>query len=143
MIFKRPWLVLLILLFVIGFAVINLLRALNGVRLWGFLSELPLAVSPLYLVLTGGLWSVLLLRLAWWVWQGDPRTPAMVKTVSVVYVLYYWAERIFLMTSPLRFTSWPFLVVVSAGLAFSFFEIFRYDSVKSFFGGEHGQKDSQ
>ena len=138
MIFKRPWLVILILIFIIGFLVINLLRALNAGQLWGFLSELPLAVSPLYLLLTGGLWSVLLLRLAWWVWQGDPRTPAAVKIVSVVYVLYYWAERIFLMTSPLRFTSWVFLLVISAGLVFSFFEIFRYDSVKSFFGGING-----
>ena len=143
MIFKRPWLVLLNLLFIFGFAVINLLRAWNGVRFWGFLSELPLSVSPLYLVLIGGLWGILLLRLAWWMWRGDQRTPAAVKTVSVIYVLVYWIERLFLMTSPIRNTSWLFLLFFSLGFVFSFFEIFRFRSVYEYFGGLDEQEDQQ
>ena len=141
MIFKRPWPVILLLAGVLVFTAGMLLRAWNGIRFWDFLSGLPLSVSPLYLVLTGGLWALFGLRVMWWLWQGASWAPAALRHLTVSYVLYYWIDQLLVMTSPLRQTRWPF----SSGLSILAILIVIFGlnqpSVKNFFGGAYEQED--
>lgn len=141
MIFKRPWLVIVLLLGVLVFTIGMLLRAWNGVRYWAFLSGLPLAVSPLYLALTGALWGLLGLRVMGWLWQGDRRAPAAVSTLTAGYVLYYWADQLIVMTSPLRQSRWPFSAGMSVLAVVIVIFVLNQPSVRNFFGGAYEQED--
>ncbi len=143
MIFKRPWPVILLLAGVLVFTAGMLLRASNGIRYWEFLNGLPLSVSPLYLVLTGGLWALFGLLAAVWLWQGNRRAPAAVTTLTAGYVLYYWAEQLFVMISPLRQARWPFSAGVSILMVVIVIAVFNQPGVKNFFGGMYEQEDQQ
>jgi hypothetical protein len=113
MIFRRPWPILILSLAVLVFSTTQAARALNGAAMWDFLMDVQLTVSPLYLVLTGLLWAVLGLRVAWWLWHGRILARAGLQVLAISYTLYYWIEQFLLMTSPLRRTNWPFMAVVS------------------------------
>jgi hypothetical protein len=141
MIFKRPWMVFVLLVGVIVFTAGMLLRAWSAIRYWAFLSGLPLEVSPLYLALTGGLWALFGLRVIWWLWQGNRGAPAALRTLATGYVLYYWVEQLLVMTSPLRQARWPFSAVMSAAAVIVVMLILMHPSVKNFYGGSYEQKD--
>jgi len=141
MIFKRPWPVILMLTGVLVFTAGMLLRAWNGLRYWEFLSGLPLSVSPLYLVLTGGLWTLFGLRVMGWVWQGRATAPTALRYLTVSYVLYYWIDQLLVMVSPLRQTRWPFSAGISILAVLIVIFGLNQPSVKNFFGGTYEQED--
>lgn len=143
MIFKRPWPVIVLLAAVLVFTAGMLLRAWNGVRYWEFLSGLPLAVSPLYLVLTGGLWALFGLRVMWWLWRGKAMAPTALRYLTVSYVLYYWADQFIVMTSQLRQSRWPFSAVLSVLAVVLVMFVLNQPSVSNFFGGAYEQEDQQ
>jgi hypothetical protein len=141
MIFKRPWYLVPIVLVMFVITAGAFLRAWNGIMLWETLNELSLAVSPLYLVLTGALWGILGLRTIWWLCQGRQTAPAALRIVTIAYILYFWVDRWLLMISPLRQASWPFLMVVTLLLGSLIFTGLEIPEVKNFFGGEDEQEN--
>ena len=143
MFLKRPWLLIVLLVCTAVFTAVMLLRAWSALREWGFLARLPMTASPLYLALTGALWGLLGLRVMWWLWRGDQRAPAAVSTLTLGYVLYYWADQLLVMASPLRQSRWPFSAAVSAAAVIAVFLILKHPGVKDFFGGKYEQKEQQ
>lgn len=90
---KRPFLVTLLALLVLFISCINLIRLIEAIRTWDFLVSLP-GVSPLYIALTGLIWTLVGFPLAWGIWRGYPKAPLATQILVPVYALYYWFDRI-------------------------------------------------
>ena len=79
--------------------------------------------------------------MTWWVWQGKPGAPAALRIVTIVYLLYFWIDRWQLMTSPIRLTNWPFLLLATLLFGILIFTGLEIPEVKNFFGGEDEQEN--
>ncbi len=114
---KRPFSVNLLIASVVLLALYNLVRLLTALEQWRFLKRrTPPFVAP-YIALTGLFWTVvfsamainLLFALKW----------ARFSTAAgiVVYLLYYWADRLLFSAQPRSNT---LFMLVFAGLYFFF-----------------------
>ena len=93
---QRPWSVTLLMLGVLIITIVNLIRFVLSIRYWGFLSS-RLGGSPIYLTLTGFIWSAAGLFLFWGLYNAKTWAPKLMQAVALTYVLYYWLDHIFLM----------------------------------------------
>ena len=134
---SRPLGVTLLTPGVLTLAVLNLLRMIDGIRLWRFFSEI-LTVSPLYLVITGLLWSVTGIVLAYGLWRGSLWAPGLMRWAAAAYVLYYWIDRFLFWSPAVRGSAnWPFALIVSSAALLFVFLLFSRARVKDFFGELH------
>lgn len=65
---RRPKSILLLVVVLLGFAIFNLQGVLSGARHYAFLSRLPLSVSPMYLIASDALWTIVFASLAVGLW---------------------------------------------------------------------------
>lgn len=110
---KRPWHVEYLAALVLGFALLNLLRAIEAGRNWQLLDYLPISVPPLYLLLSGAIWALIGLLLAVGLWFGFRPAWLGAQVVFLFYAGYYWLDRLWLAEPPALAIRWPFLVVLT------------------------------
>ena len=135
---KRPFLVTLLALLVLSITIIYLVRLVNSITLWDFLAALP-GISPLYLVLTGLIVTLVGALLFWGLWSGNPRAPKAARLLTVVYLGYQWLEWIRSVRVGNEFENWPFAAGMTLFvLIFIFWTLSRSDA-KTFFGEMHEQ----
>jgi hypothetical protein len=125
MVKKRPFSVTLLLLIVLTITIINFLRFVLSLWSWSFIASRS-TVSPLYLALTGLIWSVAGAVLIWGLWTARPWSPRLMQAVGLTYALYYWLDQIFLKDHPVSGatpamqvilpTNWPFAAGVTVVL---------------------------
>jgi hypothetical protein len=139
----RPLSVTLLALGVLSIAGLNLVRFILAISRWQFLSNLP-GVSPLYLALSGLIWSVVGIVLFWSLWRGLPWAPRLLQAVMLTYAAYYWLDRIFLAEhlvtgpqgslSPFLPLNWPFTITITAILMVVAVWILSRPGTKIYFG---------
>lgn len=135
---KRPFLVTLLAVLVLSITIVNLLRLVNTIALWSFLSDFP-GISPFYLAATGLVWALIGVALVWVLWTGNPRAPKAARILTIFYLSYKWLEWIVSTTSGNKLQNWPFLVVLTiVVILFTFWTLSRSDA-KAFFGVMHEQ----
>ncbi len=136
----RPFSVTLLVLGVLIITAINLVRFILGIKDWSFLAERP-GVSPLYITLTGIIWTLTGSYLLWGLWRGKTWAPRLMQAVALTYALYYWLEVVLLENRPvsgaLRALSlpvnWPFAAGVTVvSLAYTAWTLNRR-KVKAYF----------
>ena len=91
---KRPWSVTLLASGVLLITVINLIRLVLSIRYWDFLNS-RLGISPIYLALTGLIWTIAGALLIWGLWRAKNWAPKLIQAVALTYALYYWLDLIF------------------------------------------------
>lgn len=118
---KRPASVTWLAVGVLILAGIYLLRAALAVRDWAFLAGLP-SVSPLYVFLTGLIWTAAWLPVFWGLWTGRIWAPRRAQTTLFVFLVYFWLDRLLLFhpygpdgSDPARLF-WGIASLLSAGL---------------------------
>jgi hypothetical protein len=141
MIFNRPWIVFLQFMATLIFSAVSWFRFGMALSLWEFLTSLPLAVSPLYQLLTGLVWGVAGLWMCIWLWRGNPKAPLTFSILSVTFALYYWADQFLLTTSEIRQTNWLFSGIVTLVLLLLVFLSLKPTAVKVFFGEKYEQEE--
>ena len=97
---KRPLSVTLLALGVLSFTGVNCLRFIEVIRQWPLLSSLPLKTSPIFLGLTGLLWTLVGLPIFWGLWRGRPWGARGIKVLMVVYAAIFWIDRLLLVQVP-------------------------------------------
>jgi hypothetical protein len=117
-IYKRPWSVTLLAAGVLIIAAINLIRLALSIRYWSFLSSRS-GISPLYLALTGLIWSAAGLSLLWGLWKAKKWAPKLMQAVGLTYALYYWLDHIFLMDHPVSGVTPAFRAMLPINWQFS------------------------
>jgi uncharacterized membrane protein (DUF2068 family) len=128
---SRPASVTLLALGVLIISGINLLRFVQAIRQWDFLSEM-LSISPFYLAATGLFWGSLWLVAAWGLWRGRRWAPSLTIIASLAYTLYYWLDRL-LLASDSPGINWPFTTALNAALLFLTAWILTRSKAKAFF----------
>ena len=132
---KRPTSVTLLTLGVLTIAIVNIIRFVLTLAQWEFLNEV-LPISPLYLALSGFIWSLVWLPLAWGLWRGYKWAPRFTLLTTLAYTLYYWLNRL-LLTTNYGGQNWPFISVFNIMLLTITYLILSRRNVKAFFGVLH------
>ena len=107
---RAPFRVTLLSLAVLMLTVWNLFRAWTAFAWWGVLAEFIPKSGPLYIGLTGILWSALGLVLVWGLDGGRPWAPRLALGAGPVYTVWYWTDRLVLQTER---ANWPFILFVN------------------------------
>ena len=92
---SRPRRVTYLTLGVLTIAGLSVVRFVMALRQWKFLGDLP-GVSPLYIMVTGLVWTLVAFPLVWGLWRGRSWAPRYTRVAALVYSGYFWAERLFL-----------------------------------------------
>jgi hypothetical protein len=133
---RRPFSVTLLAIMVLIITGIYLIRFIQTLRLWGFLSDLP-GISPSYLAITGLFWTMVGLLLAWGLWRGRPGTPKAARIAVLAFALYYWLNRFVLANTSEDFVNWPFAATGTIILIGLNFWILSRPNIRTFFGEGH------
>jgi hypothetical protein len=107
----RPLGVTILALVVLYVSATNLLRLVQSITLWDYLTGL-LSFSPAYLALSGLVWGVAFLWLAWGLWRGLSYAPRLAIWVFLFYSIYYWVDRLLLPGPTTRNTNWVFSLII-------------------------------
>lgn len=91
-------------------------------------------VSPLYPALTGAVWALVALALAWGLWTGRDWAPRMVLLASLAYLVYYWLDRLLLGRSAASQTDRPFALLASLLIFGLVFWIVSRQGARAYFG---------
>lgn len=150
---RRPASVTILGLGVLIITILNLIRLVLSTMYWDFLVRWP-AVSPLYMLLTGIVWTLTGSILTWGLWTAKSWAPRLMRAVALAYALYYWLDHVFLMDHPatgaegiqriLLPVNWQFAAGVTVVcLVFTAWSLDQ-SKVKAFFGAnERVIKDDQ
>ncbi|MEW6718247.1 MAG: hypothetical protein AB1345_12210 [Chloroflexota bacterium] len=95
------------------FAALHLLRLGNTLALWGWLSDLPLTVSPLYLAITGGFWGAAGLVMGISLWRGWVWAPMVTRILCGAFALFYWIERLLVESRTASNPNTPFALALT------------------------------
>jgi hypothetical protein len=131
---SRPIRVTLLAVGVLTITSLYLLRLVEAVRQWQFLTGLP-GVSPVYLALTGLIWASAGLLLFWGLWRGHARAARFAPVYLLVFALYYWLDRIFIANRAISLANWPVTAALTIfGLAYMLWAL-RARASRNYFKG--------
>jgi hypothetical protein len=131
----RPKSVTILSAGVLIIAGLALLRLVAAIQTWAFLANLP-GYSPLYIAISGGLWSIGGSLLFWGLWRGKGWAPRAARLGLPIYAGYYWFDRL-VMSSEQVLTNAAFaLAVTILGLLFCYWALSRPGSTL-YFGDWH------
>jgi len=131
---SRPIRVTLLAVGVLTITGLYLLRLVEAVRQWQFLTGLT-GVSPVYLALTGLIWASAGLLLFWGLWRGHARAARFAPGYLLVFALYYWLDRIFIANRAISLANWPVTAALTiVGLAYTFWAL-RARASRNYFKG--------
>ena len=123
---------------VLTLAGLNLIRCIAAVQQQELLASL-LSVPPVYLMVSGLVWGVAGLILAFWLWTGRPAAVSGTLIAALAYSLYYWIDRSLLAAGPTA-ANWPFALLVNLFLLVVVFLILFRPKARTFFGAMHDRK---
>ena len=132
----RPFSVTLLALGVLTLGGLNLVRFIQSILHWGFLSRL-LPFSPLYVALSGLIWAIAGFALAWGLWRGRIWAPQASRWATLVYLLYTWLNRLLYANPASRNTDLPFIAVLNLLLVAFIFWVLSRRKAKDFFGDRY------
>ena len=130
----RPFSVTLLALGVLTIATINLIRFALTLAQWQFLNEI-LLIPPLYLAISGLIWGLVWLPIAWGLWRGYGWVPRLTLLATLAYTLYYWLDRLLLSNN--AGSNWRFAIVFNIILITIIYWLLSRRKAKAFFGVKH------
>jgi hypothetical protein len=115
---SRPIRIYVLTIFILWFTGVNGLRLGEVVYFWKTLQEYQ--VSSLYIGLSGGLWLVIGLTLAWGLLQGKAWARTAATCGMIGYTIWYWFDRLVL---EMPHANWPFVLFTNLILLIILFSI--------------------
>lgn len=119
-----------------------LLAAWNGLRLgeaiffWKTLAEY--GAHPLYIAISGGVWFVAGLLLAWGLWRGKPWAWVAALGGAAGYASWYWFDRLILQQPH---ANWPFsLIFTVVSVSLILVILFSHNTKRFFQRDSHERK---
>jgi hypothetical protein len=111
---KRPFGVTLFLWMVLFLSAWGALRLSGALRWWEVLSAYEARLSPLYLSITGAVWTVVGVVLLWSIFAGKRWSYPALPISIFLWLAEYWLERIFFQAPRANL---PFMLLVSLTMA--------------------------
>lgn len=109
---KRPFPVTLLAISVLCLTIWNAVRFGTALARWDFLIEFSSPPGPWYIALTGLFWSLAWATIFPGLWLGWGQSRQAAGPAGVVYVLYYWVDRLTLQ-SAVPDPNWPCMAAVN------------------------------
>jgi hypothetical protein len=131
---RRPFLVTLLVVLVLLFTIVSWFGFFEALQLRQFLQQLPLSVSPLYLLLRRAFWGLVGPALIWGLWFGYRWAWFAGQIVVLAYALFYWLDRLFLATSDVLASRLPFEAGLTIGLVLFCFGVLWLPASRRYFG---------
>ncbi len=88
----------------------NLFRVGTAIAWRGILAEFAAQPGPLYIGISGAIWSAVGLVLVWAILWAKKWTPRLLAGAAAAYTLWYWIDRLVLQTQR---DNWPFTLAVN------------------------------
>jgi hypothetical protein len=104
----RPFGVTILIVVVLIFTSLNTLRMITAIRTWDFLVESPVDVPVIYLVITGAIWTGIGFPLVVGLLTRRKWSPSMAQIAIVLYVCYYWLDRLVIADRSAIASGWQF-----------------------------------
>ena len=133
---RRPVSVTFMALLVLMIAGLNLTRFVVALQQLDLLTKL-LPISPYYIVLSGLVWGISALWLGLGLWGGRFIAYRLGRAAIVLYLVYFWLDRLLLRPSTNRGTNLPFLAGITLITLIWVFWTFSQRRVKVYFGALH------
>jgi len=109
---RRPRRIKLLCIILLGLSAYNLLGATSVCARWDFLSQLPLAAPPLYLLLRDGFWALALVVLTAALWWARPWARRAAFLVILLYLGHGWFDRLVLARADYAREAWPWALAL-------------------------------
>jgi hypothetical protein len=93
---KRPTGITILSILYFLVSLFHLLKFSQVILRWNILQKLPLAVSPFYLAGDGLVWFISGIVLTAGLWKGKSWASPAAMTISVIYGLVFWIDRIWI-----------------------------------------------
>lgn len=129
---KRPKSVTLLAFFVLIIAMINLIRIVQVIKQWQFLT-IVLSHAPIYQLLSGIAWFLCGSALFWSIWRGRSDAPLFITLGGGFYSIYYWIDRFALSATPFD-SNWLFILIINGLILIVIIWSLTRRNTKTFFG---------
>ena len=110
---KRPRIITYLSILAFLFSSFYLLRFSQALIQWETLVDLPLSISPLYLVFTGLIWGLSGLILGWSLWTGRSWARNFCLIYTLIYAVFFWIDLIWVAEPIVLRTRWLFNLIVT------------------------------
>ncbi|HSO26459.1 MAG TPA: hypothetical protein VLS48_00190 [Anaerolineales bacterium] len=130
----RPFFVTLLALGVLTLTVLNLTRLVQVIVQWDFLQQNYATLVLVYLAISGLVWAASGALLVYGLWRGNFWAPGLARVAAVLYLVYFWLDRLLMRFYASPLANWPFLMLVTLAAAGVVFWILSRKRVKVFFG---------
>ena len=137
---RRPFSVTLLVIGVLSLTSLHLARFYLALRQWQFILASPAEISPLYLAVSGLIWGLAGLPLAWGLWRGQRWARKTLIGFGSIYAVYYWVERILLVRKPAANSNWPFMLGLTIVLLLFTIWTLTRPRARAFFGEVHAER---
>jgi hypothetical protein len=135
---KPPVTVTIFAILVLIIAVTNLIRLWAAIQYWETLVNIGVSPGPMYIAITGLIWSLVGSYLVWMLWAGRPGSRIAIIVVSSLYIIYYWLDRL-VFRSHFPQQNSPFITGVSILVVFYMIITLLLPSNQEFFSRKHGR----
>ncbi len=105
---SRPFSVISLTVLVFWLTIWNGLRLGEAIVFWKMLAEY--GAHPLYIAITGGVWTIAGLSLLWGFWKGKTWGWVEALVSAFGYTAWYWFDRLVLQQSH---ANWPFVLIAN------------------------------
>ena len=110
---KRPRVITYLSILAFLFSFFYLLRFSQALIQWEILGDLPLSISPLYLVINGLVWGLSGLVLGWSLWTGRSWARKFCLIYTFVFAAFFWIDLILVAEPIVLQTRWIFNLAVT------------------------------
>jgi hypothetical protein len=119
---NRPIRISFLTILFVCLAAWNCLRLGEAIFFWKTISAYH--ASPLYISISGGIWLIIGLLIAWGLWKGKGWGRVAALWCMAGYTIWYWFDRLALQETH---SNWPFVLVINMiSLLFVFSILFSH-----------------
>ena len=103
---SRPKTITLISFMFLLFSLFNMLKLSQAIFQWKTLISFQISLSPLYLVVTGLVWSVFGLFVSWSLWTRKSWARKSTLVIVMFYTIIFWVDLIWIAEPTVLQTRW-------------------------------------
>lgn len=129
---RRPFLLSLLAIAFLLFAVNGFIRFGAALANWDVLTAAGMHPGPIYPALTGAAYGLSGLAAALGLWLGWQKAGRLARGLALFYAAWYWIDKLFIATNPIARTNWPAALLITGGLLAAVFGCLQLHRVRLF-----------
>jgi hypothetical protein len=131
---KRPIAVTSLIGLVLTFTGLQAIKLWAAISSWNYLNSLPLSVSPVYIVASAAIWSLVGGMLAAGLIRRSHWAIAAMRLAILAYFLHVWLDKLVLQPNGPQQSNWLFDLILSLAIIVSIIGTLALPKVRAYFG---------